>query len=88
MGEIIAFNVEKDFKHVSYIDDKGDLGVSTRCRSLAIYRLNKSEFEVVYGGGSFILNRDVLAEFLHVSSVFVDPEDKHKPDMDMVACDY
>ena len=86
MGNVINLT-EPDFKNVTYIDD-GDIGVSTRCRALAIYRLNKDDFEVVYNGGSFILKRDVLAEFLHVSQVFLDSEDRFKPDLEMVACDY
>lgn len=88
MTNIVEFKKEDDFKHVAYIDDEGDLGVSTRCRNLAIYRLNKSQFEVVYDGGSFVMDRDVLSEFLHVSNVFLDPEERFKPGMDMVACDY
>ena len=78
---------EPDFKNVSYIDD-GDIGVSTRDRNLAIYRLNKDDFEIVYNGGSFILKRDVLAEFLQVSKVFVDSEDRFKPNLEMIGCDY
>ena len=79
---------EKDFKHVTYIED-GDLGVSTRCRALSIYRLNKNEFEIVTSSGpSFVLDRETLAEFLHVSCVFVDSETRYKPEMDMVGCNY
>jgi len=86
MSNVISLT-EPDFKNVSYIDD-GDIGVSTKDRSLAIYRLNKDDFEIVYNGGSFILKRDVLAEFLQVSKVFVDSEDRFKPDLEMVSCDY
>jgi len=86
MNNVISLT-EPDFKNVSYIDD-GDIGVSTRCKELAIYRLNKDDFEIVYNGGSFVLKRDVLAEFLQVSKIFVDSEDRFKPDLEMIACDY
>ena len=59
MGDVIAFVTDDDFNHVSYIDDKGDLGVSTKCKSISIYRLNKTEFEVACEGVSFILNREL-----------------------------
>ena len=86
MNNVIEL-IEPDFKNVTYIDD-GDIGVSTRDRSLAVYRLNKDDFEVVYSGGSFVLKRDVLAEFLQVAKVFVDSQDKFKPDLEMIGCDY
>ena len=88
MSNVIEFPVNDDFKNVSYIDNEGDLGVITRCRSIGILRLNKKEFEVVHASGSFLIDRDTLAEFLHVAQVFVDPESKHRPYSDMVGCDY
>lgn len=87
MTNVVELN-PKDFKSVSYIDDKGDLGVSTRCRNLALYRLNSNEFEIVHEDKSFVLTREVLAEFLHVSQVFVDDENKYKPSLEMISCDY
>ena len=86
MSNVIELT-EPDFKNVTYIDDD-DIGVSTRCKELAVYRLNKGDFEIVYNGGSFILKRDVLAEFLQVTKVFVDSKDKFKPDLEMIGCDY
>jgi hypothetical protein len=88
MGEVINFPGNEEFKNVSYIDVEGDLGVITKCRSIGIFRLNKSEFEIVHDGASFILDRDTISEFLHVSQVFVDPDSKHKPELEMIACDY
>ena len=89
MSNVIEFtSKEEDFKNVSYVEDKDDLGVSTRCRSLSIYRLNKDEFEAVHGDESFILTREVLAEFIHVAQVFVDDESKYRPELEMISCDY
>ena len=89
MSNVIEFPQNDDFKNVSYIDDNGDLGVATRCRAIGIYRLNKNEFEIVTKSDiSFILDRETLAEFLHVSQVFIDPEFKYKPELEMIACDY
>jgi len=89
MSNVIEFKQDDDFKNVSYIDDNGDLGVATRCRAISVYRLNKNEFEIVTKSDvSFILDRETLAEFLHVAQVFIDPDCKYKPDLDMVSCDY
>ena len=88
MGKVISFPSSEEFKNVSYSDVDGDLGIITKCRSLGVYRLNKSEFEVVHDAGSFILDRATLSEFLHVAQVFVDPDSKYKPELEMIACDY
>ena len=85
---VIEFPSNDDFKNVSYIDNEGDLGVITRCRAIGVFRLNNKEFEVVTDNWSFIIDRDTLAEFLHVAQVFVDSESKHKPELDMIGCDY
>ena len=88
MGNVIEFPDQTDFKNVSYSDVDGDLGVITRCRAIGVYRLNDKEFEVVHATGSFVMDRGVLAEFLHVAQVFVDSKDKHRPNLNMVGCDY
>jgi hypothetical protein len=87
MSNVINLN-EENFKHVSYTDLDGDIGIATKCRSLGIIRLNKSEFEVQHNEGSFVLDREVLSEFLHVSAMFLDPDGKYKPNLEMIACDY
>jgi hypothetical protein len=88
MSDLLEFPDAADFKKVSYIDDNGDMGVSTKCKSLGVYRLNKDDFEFVYNGGSILLDRATLAEFLQVSKVFIDPDDKYLPHLDMIGCDY
>jgi len=88
MNNIIEFPDNTDFKNVTYTDQDGDLGVITRCRAIGIYRLNNKDFEVVHATGSFLIDREAIAEFLHVAKVFVDSEDKYRPDLDMVGCDY
>jgi hypothetical protein len=76
--------LEEEFKHTSYTDCEGDLGVSSRGNELAIARLNKDDFLV----GTEIMDREALAEFLWVAATFVDSEKRYFPNLDLIGCDY
>lgn len=81
-GEVVP--KEDEFKHVSYTDCEGDLGVSSSGRELAIARLNKDDFLV----GTQVMSREALAEFLWIAATFVDSEKRYFPDLDLIGCDY
>lgn len=90
MANIIKFPDSSEFKHVTYIEYDGDLGVSTKPKSLSIIRLNNNEFEIATCGNnkSILFTRHEIAEFLHVALIFVDDEERYKPELDMISCDY
>jgi len=88
MSNVIKFPDQADFKSISYIDDDGDLGVAMRDRSLQIYRLNDKEFELVLNKTSVVFKREELAEFLWVTSYFLDSEKIYLPKLELVCCDY
>lgn len=87
MGEVIQLK-EKDLERTSYIDNEGDIGVSTRDRLIGVDRLNDNEFLLITPCGSQVHSRASLAEFLWVSATLLDSEEKWRPEMDLVGCDY
>ena len=88
MNKVIPFPDQTDLKRTSYIDDNGDLGISTRDRKLGVYRLNDNEFEVVTPDGSQLHSRDSLAELMWVAAIFLDSKERWKPSLDLVGCNY
>jgi hypothetical protein len=90
MSNVIEFPVsDEDFNHTAYHDYKGDVGVTLKAnKDLIVTRLNVEEFEVSYHGGSFVIDRSALAEFMHVCIKFIDSEDRYLPSGKFVACDY
>lgn len=91
MSNVIKFPVIFDeLKHCSYTagqyDD--DLGISTLDRSLGICRINDSQFIVITENDEIVMNREQLAEFLHVASILVDSEQRFLPEIDLIGCNY
>jgi hypothetical protein len=89
MSEVISFPTsEDDLKYTSYTDNDGDLGVGTIDSGIQVIRLNDSDFAIVTPDGTQVHNRKSLAEFLWLAAVFMDSQERHRPDGECVACDY
>ena len=87
--KIVKFpDKSEELKHTSYTDNEGDLGISTLCKSISVERLNNKDFLICTKEGSTVMDREVLAEFLHVAAVFVDSEKRYYPELDLIGCDY
>jgi len=84
VGNVVEFKSNDEFKHVSYIDNEGDLGVCSLDRKISIARLNNNEFLV----GDKLIDRETLAEFLWVAATFVDSKEKWRPNLDLIGSDY
>lgn len=89
MGDIVDINKNKDnFKHCSYADFYGEIGVSLLDRSLCIYPLNNSEFVVGSELDSIILSREKLAEFIHIAKALIDSEDRFLIEEELIGRNY
>ena len=89
MGDVIEFKQKDDLNSCCYgIDDKENFAVITNDRSIQIKSLGDGNIEVTAFGKSGIYHRKELAEFLHVSSIFLDDEKKWLPKVDLISLDY
>jgi len=89
MGSILQFrDVEKEFKHVSYFDNDRSIGLKLKNSALTIEPLNKNDVLLVIHGKSIVFQRKELAEFLWVSSVLLDSEERHRPNGKLVGRNY
>ena len=87
MGEVLQFP-DSDFKHCSYVDIHGDLGICSKDRSVVVTRLNDEDFEISTPDGTHVYKRAALAEFLWLAAVFIDSQEKFRPDGKGIGCDY
>lgn len=85
MGEVIDIS-KGNLKHCNYFDNDGHLGVEIG--DLAIEHVDNGHIDVMIGDEALTFKRSVLAEFLHVASVFVDSKEVYKPDCDLPAMNY
>lgn len=92
MGDVIDIKGEdKDtepFKHCSYYDQSGDIGIAMLDDSLRIIRVNDNTIEFQLYGQSQLFKRNELAEFLHLAALFIDSEDRWAIDGKVVCIDY
>jgi len=90
MDKIISFpDKGEELKETSYSGGNGrDLGVAAKDKKLEIIKLNKTEFLIVTPDGSRVHDRQSLAEFLYVASIFIDSEGRWAPEVDLIGCDY
>lgn len=92
MSKILPFPTDTDpLKFTSYTsgDDPAEgLGVATLDKGIEIMRLNDSEFLVITPEGSTVHKRESLSEFVWLAALFLDEEERHRPEGSLIACDY
>ena len=80
-----------EFKHCSYIDSDGQIGIAMLNNNLTIEPINTKEFVVTMLDDPLMFitfNREELAEFIHVAKILIDSQDKWLPDFEMVGINY
>lgn len=90
---IYPFPDRREFKHVSYYELEGDLGVALKDESLIVTGLNSEDFQltlqsVTDGAMTMVFDREQLAEFLWLSAYFLDADQKWLFDGEVIAKDY
>jgi len=90
MGSVVQlFDAEKDFKWSNYFKDcHGAIGVCSNDKSIAIRPLNSSTVEINLGSETKVFDRRELAEFLKISAILLDSEDRYLPPYDLVGMNY
>lgn len=90
MSDIIKFPDQSDeLKFTAYtIGDDGYFGVVTKSGEIEISQLNKNEFVVATPFGSNVHNREQLAELIWLAAILLDSEERFRPDVELIGCDY